>query len=354
MSDQSYDKVRQQIKNLGLKHKGGGSYEKDGKYFGRVTKQGGQFILKKAGETKRKEMFPGSKEYDQKDKKAVDKVTDIDPDKKGYDGDKTYNNMMKTFDKVVRKDDKQGQALLQKVKDKWEKTGSLGGADKNDKKIFPGDTELMRLTRYIDKAGSGEDETGPETDVKDEPKTIDKVEKKTYEIKITIPYENVESGAGQDNEDPDDDEEQPADVEIFKKIKAESEEEAEARAQIEADEAYDKLSKKNKYDYHQPDYDMMDVEVEEMSESYERKIMAKEDVNKFVDSLTKGDATGAGEALKSAIGNKVTAALDDQKVDVSKSMFTGAQGVQAPEADVFSGQNIEQEAPAEDETPSEV
>ena len=55
MSDQSYDKVRQQIKNLGLKHKGGGSYEKDGKYFGRVTKQGGQFILKKAGETKRKE-----------------------------------------------------------------------------------------------------------------------------------------------------------------------------------------------------------------------------------------------------------------------------------------------------------
>ena len=354
MSDQSYDKVRQQIKNLGLKHKGGGSYEKDGKYFGRVTKQGGQFILKKAGETKRKEIYPGSKEYDQKDKKAIDKVTDIDPDKKGYDGDKTYNNMMKTFDKVVRKDDKQGQALLQKVKDKWNKRGSLGGADKNDKKIFPGDTELSRLTSYIDRAGSGEDETGPETDVKDEPKTIDKVEKKTYEVTIRIPYENIESGAGQDTDDPDDQEEQPADVEIFKKIKAESEEEAEARAQIEADEAYDKLSKRNKYDYHQPDYDMMDVEVEEMSESYERKIMAKEDVNKFVDSLTKGDATGAGEALKNAIGNKVTAALDDQKVDVSKSMFTGAQGVQAPEADVFSGQNIEQEAPTEDETPSEV
>ena len=115
-----------------------------------------------------------------------------------------------------------------------------------------------------------------------------------------------------------------------------------------------KLSKKNKYDYHQPDYDMMDVEVDQISEGYERKIMAKEDVNKFVDSLTKGDATGAGEALKNAIGNKVTAALDDQKVDVSKSMFTGAQGVQAPEADVFSGQNIEQEAPTEDETPSEV
>ena len=85
--------------------------------------------------------------------------------------------------------------------------------------------------------------------------------------------------------------------------------------------------------------------------------MAKEDVKNFVDTLTKGDATGAGEALKTAIGDKVTAALDDQKVDVSKSMFTGAQGVQAPEADVFSGQNIEQpeaEAPTTDETPSEV
>ena len=51
MSDKSYDRVRQQIKNLGLKHKGGGSYEKDGKYYGRVTKQRGQYILKKAGKT---------------------------------------------------------------------------------------------------------------------------------------------------------------------------------------------------------------------------------------------------------------------------------------------------------------
>ena len=51
MSDQSYDKVRQQIKNLGLKHKGGGSYEKAGKYFGRVTKQSCQYILKKGCET---------------------------------------------------------------------------------------------------------------------------------------------------------------------------------------------------------------------------------------------------------------------------------------------------------------
>ena len=351
MSDQSYDKVRQQIKNLGLKHKGGGSYEKDGKYFGRVTKQGGQFILKKAGETKRKEIYPGSKEYDQKDKKAIDKVTDIDPDKKGYDGDKTYNNMMKTFDKVVRKDDKQGQTLLKKVKDKWEKTGSLGGANKNDKKIFGGDSSIMKLNFYVRGAGKrGDDATGPATDVKDDPKTIDKVEKKTYEVTIRIPYENVESGAGQDTADPDDQEEQPADVEIFKKIKAASEEEAEARAQIEADEAYDKLKKRNKYDYHEPDYDMMDVEVEQISESYERKIMVKENIKNMIDNLDKGDNAEAQKNFNDTMADKVSASLDDAKTDVAKSMFTGQQGVQAPEVDVFSGENIE--TPAE-ETPSE-
>ena len=350
MSDQSYDKVRQQIKNLGLKHKGGGSYEKDGKFYGRVTKQGGRYILKKAGETKRKEVFPGSKEFDPKDKKAVRNVMNMDPDKKGYDGDKTYNNMMKTFDKVIKKDDKKGQALLQKVKDKWNKTGSLGGADKNDKKIFPGDTEVSKLTSYIDRAGSGEDETGPETDVKDEPKSIDKVEKKTFEVTIRIPYENMESGAGQDTDDPDDQEEQPDDVEIFKKIKAADEEEAQARADVEADEAYDKLKKRNKYDYHEPDYDMMEVEVEQISESYERKIMVKENIKNMIDNLDKGDNTEAQKNFNDTMADKVSATLDDAKTDVAKSMFTGQQGVQAPEVDVFSGENIE--TPTE-ETPSE-
>lgn len=358
MSDQSYDKVRQLIKNLGLKHKGGGSYEKDGKYYGRVTKQRGQYILKKAGKTiPGKEYEKGSKPYDSKDIKKLDKVLDglKDPDyyKSPTEGEKSYDKVMKAYDSVVRKDDKKGQALLQKLRDEWKKRGSLGGAKKDNKHVWP--SSFNDINFHLQRVGTkGDDETGPETDDKTKVKTIDKVEKKTYEVKITIPYESTESGAGQDTDDPEDEEEQPDDVEIFKKIKAASEEEAEARANIEADEAYDKLSKRNKYGYHEPDYDMMEVEVEQIDESYERKIMAKEDVNKFVDSLTKGDATGAGEALKSAIGNKVTAALDDQKVDVSKSMFTGAQGVQAPEADVFSGQNIEQEAPAEDETPSEV
>ena len=50
------------------------------------------------------------------------------------------------------------------------------------------------------------------------------------------------------------------------------------------------------------------------------------------------------------MANKVSATLDDAKTDVAKSMFTGIQGVEAPEADVFTGQNIEQ--PTE-ETPSE-
>ena len=44
MSDQSYDRVRQQIKSLGLKHKGGGSYEKDGEYL--PTKKGIAFSHK--------------------------------------------------------------------------------------------------------------------------------------------------------------------------------------------------------------------------------------------------------------------------------------------------------------------
>jgi len=348
MSDQSYDRVRQQIKNLGLKHKGGGSYEKDGKYFGRVTKQSGQYILKKAGDVKTKETFPGSKGFDQKDKTAVRNVMKINPDEKGYDGDKTYNNMMKTFDKVISKDDKQGQALLQKVKDKWEKRGSLGGADKNDKRIWPGDSTLMKLTSYIDRAGSKEDETGPETDVKDDPKSIDKVEKKTYEIVITIPYENTEGGGGQGYDDFDDNEEQPEDVEIIKKIKAADEEEAQARADVEADEAFEKLDKKNKYNYHKPDYDMMNVEVQQVSESYERKIMVKENLNKFVDSLAKGDNIAAKDAFNSAMADKVTSALDNSKVDVAKSMFTGQVGYQAPEANVFSGNDKAAETPVAD------
>tara|TARA_S200000501_G_scaffold254904_1_gene238854 strand:- start:40 stop:1038 length:999 start_codon:yes stop_codon:yes gene_type:complete len=326
MSDQSYDRVRQQIKNLGLKHKGGGSYEKDGKYYGRVTKQKGQYIIKKAGETKRKEVFPGSKSFDKKDKAAVDKVMNMDPDKKGYDGDKTYKNMMKTFDKVIKKDDKQGQALLQKVKDKWNKRGSLGGADKNDKKIFQGDETLGKLTSYINRAGTGEDETGPETDVKDEPKSIDKVKKKTYEVFINIPYENVEGGQGQGNEDPDDDEEKPADEQIYIDIKAENDEEAEARADVEADEAYEKLKKRNKYEFHRPDYDMMEVEVNEIeskskNESIERKIMVKENIKNMIDNLDKGDNIEAQKNFNDTMANKVSASLDKTKTDVSKSMF---------------------------------
>ena len=346
MSDQSYDRVRQQIKNLGLKHKGGGSYEKDGKYFGRVTKQSGQYILKKAGDVKTKETFPGSKGFDQKDKTTVRNVMKINPDKKGYDGDKTYNNMMKTFDKVISKDDKQGQALLQKVKDKWEKRGSLGGADKNDKKIFPGDDTLGKLTSYIDRAGSKEDETGPETDVKDEPKSVDKVEKKTYEIVIKIPYENTEGGGGQGYDveyDDDEYEKQPKDVVIYKKIKAADDEEAQARADVEADEAYEKLEKKNKYQYHKPDYDMMDVDVGQISESYERKIMVKENIKNFVNSLEKGDNLAAADAFKASIADKVSSALDDRKSEVAQSMFTGQVGADAPEANPFTGNDVADE-----------
>ena len=374
MSDQSYDRVRQQIKSLGLKHKGGGSYEKDGKYYGRVTKQRGQYILKKAGKTIPGKALSKAKEpYKPEVKKKLIGVinnlpvpdTDSDGNLKAdqpdyvkqdlkklglgskYDGDKVYDKMMKAFDKALKPDDKEGQRLKKKIEDKWKKTGTLGGT-KNDKLIFGGENVIGDLFNHIRLSGEREgDQTGPETDLKpDKKQKIDKVEKKTYEVKITIPYENVESGAGQDTEDPDEMEDQPDDVVIFRTIKAESEEEAEARAQIEADEAYDKLSKKNKYDYHEPDYDMMDVEVNEIESNKkvtkeERQIMAKENINKFVNSLEKGDAKQAGEDLKNALADKVTSSLDDAKTDVARSMFTGQQGADAPEADPFSGNDVE-------------
>ena len=82
--------------------------------------------------------------------------------------------------------------------------------------------------------------------------------------------------------------------------------------------------------------------------------MSKENLQKFVDNLQKGDNKEAETNFKDAIGDKVSAALDDAKVDVAKSVFTGQQGVKAPEADVFSGNNIEEpaateEVPASDE-----
>ena len=78
--------------------------------------------------------------------------------------------------------------------------------------------------------------------------------------------------------------------------------------------------------------------------------MSKEQLKNFVDNLDKGDNNEAQKNFNDAMANKVAANLDDAKTDVAKSMFTGVKGVEAPEADVFSGQNIEQ--PAE-ETPAE-
>ena len=78
--------------------------------------------------------------------------------------------------------------------------------------------------------------------------------------------------------------------------------------------------------------------------------MSKESLKNFVDNLDKGDNIEAEKNFNDAMADKVSASLEDAKTDVAKSMFTGVKGVEAPEADVFSGQNIEE--PAE-ETPSE-
>ena len=82
--------------------------------------------------------------------------------------------------------------------------------------------------------------------------------------------------------------------------------------------------------------------------------MSKENLNKFVNSLQQGDAKQAGEDLKNSLADKVSAALDDAKVDVAKSAFTGQQGADAPEANVFSGNDISAENPKPEAASDEV
>tara|TARA_Y100000592_G_scaffold4152_1_gene6014 strand:+ start:23 stop:289 length:267 start_codon:yes stop_codon:yes gene_type:complete len=79
--------------------------------------------------------------------------------------------------------------------------------------------------------------------------------------------------------------------------------------------------------------------------------MSKENLKNMIDNLDKGDNLEAEKSFNDAMADKVSASLDDAKTDVAKSMFTGQQGVQAPEVDVFSGENIEK--PTE-EVPTEV
>ena len=81
--------------------------------------------------------------------------------------------------------------------------------------------------------------------------------------------------------------------------------------------------------------------------------MSKENINKFINSLDKGVAKQACEDLKNALADKVTSSLDDAKTDVARSVFTGQQGADAPEANVFSGNDISAETPATPEASSD-
>ena len=80
--------------------------------------------------------------------------------------------------------------------------------------------------------------------------------------------------------------------------------------------------------------------------------MSKENLDKFVNNLDKGDNKQAGEDIKNALADKVSSALDDAKVDVAKSVFTGQQGVESPEANPFTGNDQAAETPAP-EVPSD-
>lgn len=79
----------------------------------------------------------------------------------------------------------------------------------------------------------------------------------------------------------------------------------------------------------------------------------KENLNKFVNSLEQGDNKQAQIDIKNAIAGKVTAALDDAKIDVARSMFTGQKGIEVPEANPFSGNDTATETQAPEVTSDE-
>ena len=64
--------------------------------------------------------------------------------------------------------------------------------------------------------------------------------------------------------------------------------------------------------------------------------MSKENLNKFVNSLEQGDNKQAGEDIKNALADKVSAALDNAKVDVASSMFPGETSTETPAPEVTS------------------
>ena len=71
--------------------------------------------------------------------------------------------------------------------------------------------------------------------------------------------------------------------------------------------------------------------------------MANDNVKNFVNSLDKGNNDQAGEEIKNALADKVSAALDDRKVDVAKTMFqdvqqSGTEAIETPAEEVPSDQ----------------
>ena len=51
-----------------------------------------------------------------------------------------------------------------------------------------------------------------------------------------------------------------------------------------------------------------------------------EKVKSFIDNLGKGANAEAGEAFKDALRDKVASALDQQRIDVAKNIFTSTPG----------------------------
>jgi hypothetical protein len=71
-----------------------------------------------------------------------------------------------------------------------------------------------------------------------------------------------------------------------------------------------------------------------------------EKVASFIDSLGKGANAEAGEAFKDALRDKVASALDQQRIDVAKNIFTNTPG-QGDQATAFSDAKPTVLSPAE-------
>ena len=70
-----------------------------------------------------------------------------------------------------------------------------------------------------------------------------------------------------------------------------------------------------------------------------------EEVKNFIDKMAQNDMVGAGDAFKDALRDKVASALDQQRIDVAKNIFSSTPG--QDQAQAFSDPKPAVLSPAE-------